>query len=424
MSDLEQRLGLVVGGKYRVEEVLGAGGMGAVYSGVDEELGGAVAVKFLHRVYGRDPSLRARFRREAQALSRLRHPGIVSLLQFGEHDEELFVVMELVTGKPLCHLIDDGAVLSIPFVVTIFAELLAVLEFAHEQGVVHRDVKPSNVMILPGDRVKLIDFGLVRLPESQEKLTTAGIAHGTPEYMSPEQTQGEEAEAASDIYSAGVLLYECIAGEGPFDGGSAMLMTQHLFVEPPLLKTRGHKRDVPTALESIVRRALAKKAHERPTAAAMRAELLAFLKGTDAVSLTERGVEARQRDAALDREERALTDRPRAAALGTSAEGHVSVQVRDPARAAAIRSALGASGIASAAEGSDLAPTIAALVVSAADGPEIARPRPDVPVLVIDVDGTEATVRAIRAGASDVALKGTSDSKVAAQVARLLRRKR
>jgi eukaryotic-like serine/threonine-protein kinase len=228
-----ERVGTVIAGKYRVQEVLGRGGMGDVYSGIDEELGGRVAVKFLHRMFGNDSDLRARFRREAQALSRLRHPGIVSLLQFGEHEEELFVVMELVTGKALSDLLDE-APLSVPFVATVFSELFEILEFAHEAGVVHRDVKPSNVMVLPGNRVKLIDFGLARLPETQEKLTRAGVVHGTPEYMSPEQALGENVEAPGDIYSTGVLLYECLAGDGPFEGGSAaMLMSQHLFGDPP-----------------------------------------------------------------------------------------------------------------------------------------------------------------------------------------------
>ena len=424
MTEIDPRIGLLVGGKYRILELLGSGGMGGVYVGRDEELGGAVAVKFLHRSFGQETALRARFRREAQALSRLRHPGVVSLLHFGEHDEELFVVMELVSGRPLSQVIDAESPLALPFVVTVFAELLAVLEFAHGEGVVHRDVKPSNVMILPGDRVKLIDFGLVRLPEAPEKLTRAGVAQGTPEYMSPEQSQGESVEAASDVYSAAVLLYECIAGTGPFDGDSAaLLMTQHLFVDPPPLKTRGHKRDVPAALESIVRRALSKKPHERPTAGAMRAELLAFAKGTDTVTLNERGAEARQRDATLDRDQRAPTGRPAPPEASPPPDATVLIRVNDPARATALRSALGARGLPVAAHDVDPASATGALVVSAADGLATLG-RPGVPVLVVDVDGADATVAAIRAGASDIAMKGADDSRIAAQVARLLRRKR
>ncbi len=427
-DETSERIGIVVAGKYRVGEVLGRGGMGVVYRGTDEELGGTVAVKFLHRMFTWDPALRERFRREAQALARLRHPGIVSLLHFGEHEGETFMVMELVTGSPLSKLIDAGP-LSLPFVATIFDELLEVLELAHAAEIVHRDIKPSNVMVLPGDRIKLLDFGLVHLPDRSEKLTMTGIAHGTPDYMSPEQSQGEAVGPPSDVYSAGVLLYECIAGEAPFDGASgAVLMAQHLFVEPPPMKTRGHERDVPPALEQLVQRALAKKPHERPTAAEMRVELAAISKGTDAVTLARASAEARQRDALASRGERALTGRPSAALPEpASSEAFVEIRIGDPSRAIELRNALAVAGVRARMAERDAAiePGAGAIVASAADGMELVRRATEarVPVLVVDVNDALGTRDAIRAGAADIVARG-ADWKVAPQVNRLLRRRR
>lgn len=438
----EDRAGTLIEGKYRVGELIGRGGMGAVYRGADEALGGVVAIKFLHRMFAWDPALRARFRREAQALSRVRHPGIVSLLDFGELEGEPYMVMEYLEGRPLSQLIEAGP-LALPFIAKIFDELLEVIDVAHAAGLVHRDIKPSNVMILPGDRIKLLDFGLVRLPDGQEKLTLTGIAHGTPDYMSPEQSQGELAGPASDVYSASVLLYECLAGESPFEGASgAVVMAQHLFVEPPPMNTRGHKREIPRALEELVRRGLAKRPLDRPTAAGMRAELAAILKGTDPLTLSDQSAQERRRTALLTRGERTVTGRP--GPLRTprgpgadrvsdsehrgAAVAPVEIRVKDEARATAIRNALAVGGVTAKIVRGDeeLQPTLGAVVLSASDGLDLvlAAAAKRVPSLVVDVGSSGATRDCIRAGASDIVLSGGADSKLAPLVTRLLRRKR
>ncbi len=447
----DPRIGLTLAGKYLIEEQIGEGGMGRVYRATHLELGEPVAVKFLLGFWATVPELRTRFRREAVALARLRHPGIVSVIDFGEHEGELFMVMELVTGVSLAsQLSAGGAPISFIRVGPIFDQLLMVLEEAHAHGIVHRDVKPENVMLVTAldraDRVKVLDFGLVHLGETGgERLTETGTVRGTPAYMSPEQCKGLDVGPATDIYAVGIMLYEAITGALPFEADdAAALMAQHLFVEPPPLSERGAKPNVSAGLEAVVRSALVKKPEHRPTAVEFRDALAAALKGTDPQSMVERGAAERSRLAALSRGERALTGRPGANkderdARETDAPHEpprVLVWMKDDRRAAVVRNVLAVNGVSalvcsrSELREADAVSAIGVVIVGACEhnAERTSRVRAHaqlgaLPILVVDAAGDE-TVALIRAGASDVSLAADGDADLVKKARRLMRRGR
>ncbi|WP_240488934.1 serine/threonine-protein kinase [Labilithrix luteola] len=437
---VDPNVGRIVGGKFRVDRRLGAGGMSSVYAGVHLELGEPVAIKFLRRELALDPTLRKRFRREAVALARLRHPGIVSILDFGDIDDELYAVMELVAGRTLDE-VAGGRPIPLARAGVIFDQLLAALEICHAGGVVHRDLKPGNVMVVThegADAVKLIDFGIAHASlGGDEKLTSTGLVHGTPEYMSPEQCRGEDVFAATDIYAVGVMLYQLLTGSRPYDAdNAAALMAQHLFVDPRPM--RSIEPSVPVGIEALVRRAMAKAASERPTARELRHELASVLEGTDLHSLAAASTSERQRTLALGRDERALTQRPPGFSLFD-----VELPLPDSTRAllwmprgprgSDVQSALAIAGI-RLVEWSDEDPTAAltddarlAVILSARhDGLERLRrlraSLPRLPAVVIDVSGPEETTAAIRAGASDFSLEGSADAELGRKLSRLWRR--
>ncbi len=434
----DKRIGSLVGGKYVISRVLGRGGMGTVYKALHRDLGESVAIKFLHAAFADDRELRARFRREAVALARLRHPGIVSLLDVSGAEDEPFIVMELVRGNSLQSVLEDNpGTIALQRIGAIFGPLLEVLDVAHGEGIVHRDVKPSNVMLLESDHVKLLDFGLVHLPgKDVEKLTETGIVHGTPDYMSPEQCHGDATGPPTDVYAVGVMLFEALAGRLPFEGkGPAALMAAHLFVEPPRMEERSLGRTIASPLEELVRAAIAKSATERPTAREMRHELSSILRGTDHATLAEQAGRERLRVGALSRSERALTGSRIDAAAPQPGALHVLIWSRDEARASSIRCALAVSGVVARVERGDalttsILPAPSAILLLHGDGSLTARLTHartifvGVPVLVVDVSGPEATTDVIRAGASDMILAGAPDSDLSSRLARLARRKR
>jgi serine/threonine-protein kinase len=276
----EARIGRVLAGRYRLQSVLARGAMGVLYRGTHELLGGPIAVKFLHGPWAQLPEYRARFKREARLLAQLRHPGVVSVLDYGEDEGTPYLVMELLVGHTLREEMREGLV---PFarVVAVIVELLTILAVAHREGVVHRDIKPENVMVLEGDldervRIKLFDFGLAYADDQPEgkRLTEPNTVHGTPLYMSPEQCRAKPVTAASDVYSVGVMLYELLCGALPFGGdGSTDVFAQQVFVEPPSMEERG-VRAVPEALEAVALAAMRKKPEARPTVEALRAMLI------------------------------------------------------------------------------------------------------------------------------------------------------
>ena len=213
MADL-QRLG-----KYEIKSALGKGAMGIVYKGFDPQIERHVAIKTIRKDLV-DPDLAAqymaRFRNEAKAAGRLHHPGIVGVYEYGEEDAIAFIVMEYVEGMGLRDYLTRRANFDFAQLVALMTQLLAALAYAHDKGVVHRDIKPSNLIVTPQGVLKIADFGIARVDRSN--LTTVGMVIGTPSYMSPEQCRGLEADPRSDLFSAGVVLYELLTGTKPFRG--------------------------------------------------------------------------------------------------------------------------------------------------------------------------------------------------------------
>jgi eukaryotic-like serine/threonine-protein kinase len=424
-----------LGDRFVVEEALGAGGMGSIYRGRDERLGEEVAIKILKPAHLDDAVLRERFRREALSLAKLRHPGIVTVLDFGEADGDLYTVLELVRGETLERVMDRERAMTILRAGPVFDQILAALEVCHENDIVHRDIKPSNVMVSSVNgalHVKLIDFGLARIGDAGaiDKLTETGTVQGTPHYMAPEQCRGEDVGPAGDIYSAGVLFYEMLAGSNPFRGSdAATFMAQHLFVEPPpLTQVAPH---VSAGVSAAIGAALAKQPQDRPTAHALRDALTSAAKGTDPEALGQAAATLRRHASGLERSERALTGHTPAAQPPRAPLGNVTVWMSMGDRSAALRGCLATAGLSCTLWSTDEVPDVSganvAVVVSARDA--LARVRrlrelaPKLVIVVVDVDGPDETTEAIRAGASDMLLREAPDADLAKKMDRLLRRR-
>jgi hypothetical protein len=259
----------VLGGRYELRVLVGQGTFGRVYRGHDRRLGRAVAVKVIKPWWIEDPQWAARFEREAQLMARVSHPGIVQIFDTGRDRGQLYYVAELVEGDSLADRLAAGP-LPAPQARELAEQLCRALAHAHAQRVVHRDVKPANVLIDRTGRVKVGDFGVARLAESATD-APAGTVVGTPRYMAPEQARGDPPTPATDVYGAGVVLYEMLAGRPPFTGGSAVeLALRHLGEPPPPLPPA-----TPPALARIVARALAKDPAERYPSAREMADALA-----------------------------------------------------------------------------------------------------------------------------------------------------
>jgi serine/threonine-protein kinase len=269
-------LGDVLGGRYRLVELLGQGGMATIYRATDSQLGRDVAVKVLHPEYGRDPDFVARFRQEAHAAASLSHPGIVSVYDFGTDDAGPYLVMELVDGEDLAALLRRNGPLPPRQAARLVAEVARALDAAHDRGIVHRDVKPGNIMLTATGRVKVTDFGIARA-WADAGLTLPGTTLGSVHYFSPEQALGEPATAASDVYSLGIVLYELLTGRRPWEGDSAASVAMARISAPPP-RVSDVRPTVPPALEVIDRKGLARDAADRFASAGAMAEALeAFL---------------------------------------------------------------------------------------------------------------------------------------------------
>ena len=245
-------------GQYRVLERLGSGGMGSVYRAVDETLGRDVAVKVL------DTSMEdstARLRAEAAALARLSHPGIATVYELVEDDAHLVMVMELVRGQTLQHIVDHVGVFSARRAAELCMQALEALEHAHASGVVHRDLKPGNLMLTDSGLIKVMDFGIARL-EGSVNLTGAGAMLGTPAYMAPEQVLGHPVDARADLYAMGVVFFRLVTGGLPFKGENPFDMAQSQVKDAPA-KARDLRADLPAWVDDILTRALAKKPVDR-----------------------------------------------------------------------------------------------------------------------------------------------------------------
>ncbi len=464
----DDRIGQIVGGRYRVDRLLGVGGFGRVYAGTHTSLGEPVAIKFLLSLWVERADVRARFRREAVTLAKLRHPGIVSVHDFGEHGEELFMAMELVRGRGLDKVIEaEGPALPVLQVLHWMDEILAVLEAAHGADIVHRDMKPENVMLLAAgdrtERIKVLDFGLALAQDtaSRERLTASGTVQGTPSYMSPEQCRGRDVGPPTDIYAVGIMLFEMLSGRLPFDAPSMTdLIVKHMFVEPPTMRELGAPPDVTSAMESAVRRALSKEPSTRPSAAELRDLLKSIARGDDAHTVAELNVAARLSNAAQSREERALgrgrVPDERAGEGGRTADEHATVAggrappVRTegpfvvlwgfaPDRRDALQSALSVAGIRVRVCDAGETPPVAVgdvpvrvVAVNGAANPvemlaalqkhDASKSVPARPAYVLDVASVGETSALIRAGAADVAYASTAVDAMTQRLWKLLKK--
>jgi eukaryotic-like serine/threonine-protein kinase len=271
-------VGQVFSNRYRIEREIAHGGMAEVYLARDESLDRLVALKALFPEYAREPSFVERFRREAQAAANLNHPNIVAIYDWGQESGTYFIVMEYVEGRSLRDLIRSEGALDPGQAADITAEIASALAFAHRSGVVHRDVKPGNVLLTRSGTVKVTDFGIARAGTS-DGLTQTGSVMGTATYFSPEQAQGLAVDGRSDVYSVGVVLYELVCGVAPFIAESPVSVAyKHVREEPipPSQRTAG----IPPALEQIIMTALAKDPERRyQSADDLRADLLRFRRG-------------------------------------------------------------------------------------------------------------------------------------------------
>ncbi len=293
-SEVDPLVGRTIGGKFVIERLLGAGAMGAVYRAHQTALERTVAIKVMHRSIAADPMYAARFHREAKAVSRLDHPNLIRVLDYGqEADGLLYIAMEFLDGRDLFSVIEEEWPLSHERIVDILSQTLSALAEAHDAGVLHRDLKPENIMLLqrkgedgaPKDLVKVCDFGIAKVEEpearasastsSGRKLTAAGLVVGTPGYMSPEQARSEPCDGRSDLYAMGVILYQLLSRRMPFDGNTPIaIVVKALHEAPPPLGSYG-----PTAapgLEPICMKAMSKAREDRyQSAREMRAALRA-----------------------------------------------------------------------------------------------------------------------------------------------------
>ena len=255
-------------GRYNIERVLGKGAMGVVYEGLDPRLGRRVAIKTILKSHLDDDTAKdfaMRFVREAQAVARLNHPNIVQVYDFGEEGDIAYLVMEFIRGKELKNFFDANERFDIKEAVRIMCELCEALDFAHHAGIVHRDIKPANVMLDHQARTKLTDFGVARVQDTDKtsvERTQAGTMVGTPAYMSPEQITGANIDRRTDVFSAGIILYQFLTGEKPFTGSGAWTIAKKIIQEEPALPSSLNNAVTPL-FDAVVNKALAKDPEQR-----------------------------------------------------------------------------------------------------------------------------------------------------------------
>ena len=424
-------IGRVVAGRYRIIDLIGQGGMGAVYRAEHLALGREVAVKIVHDEVAGRPTVAERFRREAVILGKLRHENAVHIYDFGIDKGTLYIVMELLPGRTVDAIVTEEGRFVPERVIAVGDAVCTVLEMAHAEGIVHRDIKPSNIMLVPrGDeeRVKVLDFGMAGLrEEGQARLTQDGQIFGTPAYMSPEQAQGRTLDARSDLYSLGCVLYELCTGHPPFsEPGAMQLLMAHAYRAPlPPRKLVGDS--VPVGLEAVILRAMAKLPALRfPDARAMRDAL--------ALALTAVPPEA-ARTAKPVRHAAAPRDEPHFAAVtGVEAiTGAIAVHETLDGITAGVGTALGGMGhdVTNVIAGDDVSAFGALVVVghrrddALAIAHAFARSPHAPPVLLAGPEDDLALMtRAIEVGIHDYVPLPLDASDLAKKVARALRSRR
>jgi serine/threonine-protein kinase len=279
-------------GKYELRHILGKGAMGTVYEGFDPIIARRVAIKTVRLPDADDVEAQeelARFQREAQAAGRLSHPNIVGVYDYGETPDLAYIVMEFVDGTTLKHVLDKKDRFELPEIVRIMEALMAGLQFSHDRGVVHRDIKPANIMLTKSGEIKIADFGIARIESSS--MTQAGTMLGTPSYMSPEQFMGQTVDSRTDIYSSGVMLYQLLTGDKPFEGGLTAIMHKVLNTEPP--PPSALSVTVPRSFDAVVARAMEKRPQDRyPTAAEFARAVRAALENREQPAMAFAGAAA------------------------------------------------------------------------------------------------------------------------------------
>jgi len=273
--------GDLIAERYELEELLGTGGMSTVFRARDSQLERRVALKILHQRYAEDPEYLERFRREARAVARLSHPNIVNVIDRGDDGGRQYIVFEHVEGENLKEFVQRTGPLPVRRALELVLPVAEGLAFAHEQGLVHRDVKPQNVLLSREGDVKVTDFGIARSLHVEHGVTQTGTVLGTGEYLAPEQASGKPVSPATDVYSLGVVLWELLAGEVPFSGENFVAVALR-HINEPLPSLREQRPDVSPRLAAVVERALAKDpAHRFPSMAALARELRACLAEAD-----------------------------------------------------------------------------------------------------------------------------------------------
>ena len=277
----------LIGGRYALGELLGRGGMAEVRKGTDTRLGRTVAVKRLRTDLASDATFQARFRREAQSAASLNHPAIVAVYDTGEVPAtdgsgiaQPYIVMEYVAGRTLRDILREGRKILPERALEIASGVLSALDYSHRAGIIHRDIKPGNVMLTPAGDVKVMDFGIARaMSDSSSTMTQTAAVVGTAQYLSPEQARGEPVDSRSDVYSSGCLLYELLTGRPPFIGDSPVAVAyQHVREQPS--PPSDHDTDLPPEVDAIVMKSLAKRVEDRyQSAAAMRGDIERYLAG-------------------------------------------------------------------------------------------------------------------------------------------------
>jgi serine/threonine-protein kinase len=269
------------GGRYRVLRRMGSGGMAHVYHALHAVLERPLVIKVLHQHLARDPEMRERFRREAEAASQLGHPHICAILDYGSLGDTVYIVMPFLAGGSLADILARDRTVQTAATASIGAQVAAALDYAHRRGIVHRDIKPDNILFDEDGHALITDFGIATA-RFHGRLTKTGRAMGTPHYMSPEQAMGKMVDGRSDLYAVGVMLYEMLLGFPPFDGADSYSVgykqVHELAVAPDVIDSR-----VPPALSAIVMKCLAKSPAERYQSGFELADaLIDYLGGTDA----------------------------------------------------------------------------------------------------------------------------------------------
>ncbi|HEY9514603.1 MAG TPA: serine/threonine-protein kinase, partial [Gemmatimonadaceae bacterium] len=260
--------------RFEILEVVGSGGMGTVYRARDRELGEDIAIKVIRpALLAGDDSLRERFRSEIRLARRISHENVVRTHDLGEWAGVSFITMEYVEGITLRELIETRGRVGVSATLAIAMQLARALDAAHAHGVIHRDIKPGNLLLDGAGVLKVMDFGIARLAENANEITQLGIVLGTPDYMPPEQLLAETVDVRSDLYATGVVMYECLTGRLPFAARSPITLIAKLLHEEPLAPSTLNA-DVPPALSALVVRLLAKEPDDRPVSAAELGDLL------------------------------------------------------------------------------------------------------------------------------------------------------